>query len=74
MSFPLFVWGLFSSVALFSPVALFGSAVFSAGSPVDLEANLPLTDDDIQLRTWILDLFKTVKPNHEYRMFLWLSL
>ena len=46
--------------------ALFGSAVFSAGSPVDPEANLPLTDDDIQLRTWILDLFKTVKPNHEH--------
>ena len=54
--------------------ALFGSAVFSAGSTVDPEANLPLTDDDIQLRTLILDLFKTVKPNHEHRMFLELLL
>ena len=53
---------------------MFGSAVLSAGSPVDLEANLPLTDDDIQLRTWILDLFKTIKPNHEHRMILALSL
>ena len=54
-------------------VALFCSAVFAADSPVDLEVNLPLTDDDIQLRTWILDLFKTIEPNHEYRMFLVLS-
>ena len=57
-----------------SSVALIGSAVFSAGSPVDLEANSPLTDDDIQLRTWILDLFKAVKPNAEHRMVLELSL
>ena len=48
--FPLFVWGLSSSVALLSSVALSGSAVFSAGSPVDQEANTPLADVDIQLR------------------------
>ena len=66
--FPLFVCGPFSSIALF------GSAVFSAGSLVDQEANPPLTDVNIQLRTWILDLFKSVKPNNEHRMFLELSL
>ena len=48
--FPLFVWGLSSSVALLSSVALSGSAVFSAGSPVDQEANTPLADVGIQLR------------------------
>ena len=55
-------------------MALFVSPVFSAGSRVDLEANPPLTDDDIQLRTWILDLFKTIRPNNGHRMFLELSL
>ena len=55
-------------------MALFVSPVFSAGSPVDLEANPPLTVDDIQPRTWILDLFKTIKPNDGYWMLLELSL
>ena len=64
----LFLSGLFgSSVWL-------GSAALSADSPVDLDANPPLTENDRQLRNWILGLFKTIKPNDEHRMFLELSL
>ncbi|RPF81353.1 MAG: hypothetical protein CBB80_009115 [Synechococcus sp. TMED20] len=64
----LFLSGLFSSSLWL------GSAALSADSPVDLDANPPLTENDRQLRNWILGLFKTIKPNDEHRMFLELSL
>ena len=65
---PLLLCGTYGLTSLFSLAAL------SADFPVDLDANPPLTDDDIRLRTWILGLFKTIKPNDEHRMFLELSL
>ena len=65
---PLLLCGTFGSTFLF------GSAVLSADSSVDLDANPPLTENDRQLRAWILELFKTIKPNDEHRMFLELSL
>lgn len=55
-------------------VRLYGSAALSADFPVDLDSNPPLTENDLQLRSWILGLFKTIKPNDEHRMFLELSL
>ena len=64
----LFLSGLFSSSLWL------GSAALSADSPVDLDANPPLTENDRLLRNWILGLFKTIKPNDEHRMFLELSL
>ena len=59
---------------LFSSSLWLGSAALSADSPVDLDANPPLTENDRQHRAWILGLFKTIKPNDEHRMFLELSL
>lgn len=64
----LFISGLFSSSVWL------GSAALSADVPVDLDSNPPLTENDRQLRAWILGLFKTIKPNDEHRMFLELSL
>lgn len=64
----LFVSGLFSSSVWL------GSAALSADVPVDLDSNPPLSENDRQLRAWILGLFKTIKPNDEHRMFLELSL
>ena len=65
---PLLLCGTFGSTFLF------GSADLSADSPVNLDANTPLTENDRQLRVWILGLFESIKPNDEHRMFLELSL
>ena len=42
------------------------SAALSADFPVDLDANPPLTENDLQLGNWILGLFETIKPNDEH--------
>ena len=65
---PLLLCGTFGSTFLSS------SAALSADFPVDLDSNPPLTENDRQLRAWILGLFKTIKHNDEHRMFLELSL
>lgn len=64
---PVFLGGLLVSAVLSN------SATVSASSTVNLDANPPLTDDDMSLRAWILSPFKRIKPHEEHGMFLALS-
>ena len=59
--------------ALLIPAVLGALLVSPAYSEINLDANPPLTGDDISLRDWIVSLFKTIKPHDEHRMFLSLS-
>ena len=55
--------------ALLIPAVLGALLVSPAYSEINLDANPPLTGEDISLRDWIVSLFKTIKPHNENRMF-----